>query len=151
MVNAELIARCSKKQLELLCKAIDRVIATWIHDDDVKAEEKEKESPKLNPRCALRKVPEAMNLLKLGSFSKRIMFRVQYDGKCSFTCYKSKGFNDRCRLAKPSELFPRTIIHTLRENRALSGELLIPTRDTKIDPPPVIGNLSFPVQDSRVH
>ena len=32
LVNAELIARCSKRQLELLCNAIDRVKATWIHE-----------------------------------------------------------------------------------------------------------------------
>ena len=36
-------------------------------------------------------------------------------------------------------------------NRALSGEIQIPTRDTAIDPPPVIGNLSIPVPDNRVH
>ena len=86
-----------------------------------------------------------------GNFSKRIMYRVQHHGKCSFTCFKSKNFADRCRLAKPSEEFPRTIIHTLRENRASSGEILIPIRDTIIDPPPVFGNLSIPVPDSRVH
>ena len=40
MINSELIARCTKKQLEVLCKSIDRVIATWIHQDDVKDEEK---------------------------------------------------------------------------------------------------------------
>ena len=151
LVNAELIARCSKRQLEFLCMAIDKVIATWIHEDDVKAEELEKEFPELNQRCALRQVPRNMNFLKLGSFSQRIMYRVQYHGKCSFTCFKSKGFTDRCRLAKPSEKFPKTIIHTLRENRALSGEILIPTRDAVIDPPPIIGNLSIPIPDSRVH
>ena len=79
------------------------------------------------------------------------MFRVQYHGKCSFTCFKRKGFSDRCRLAKPSEEFPKTIFHRLRENRAITGEILIPTRDTIIDPPPVIGNLSIPIPASRVH
>ena len=151
LINAELIARCTKKQLEVLCRSIDRTIATWIHEDDVKDEEEEKEAQQINPRCALRKVPKNMNMLKLGSFSKRIMYRVQYHGKCSFTCFKGKGFADRCRLAKPSEEFPRTIIHTLRENRALSGEILIPRRDTIVDPPPVLGNLGIPGPDSRVH
>ena len=79
------------------------------------------------------------------------MYRVQYHGKCSFTCFKSKGFTNQCRLAKPSEEFSKTIIHTLRENRSSSGEILIPIRDTVIDPPPVLGNLSIPVPDLRVH
>ena len=105
----------------------------------------------MTERCALRKIPKNMNFLKLGSFSKRIMYRVQYHGKCSFTCFKSKGFTDRCRLAKPSEEFQKTVFHTLRENRAVSGEILIPTRDTVIDPPPIIGNLSIPIPDSRVN
>ena len=146
-----MIASCSKRQLEFLCIAIDKVIATWIHEDDVKAEEFEKEFPEENPRCALREIPNNMNLLKLGSFSKRIMYRVQYHGKCSFTCFKSKAYTDHCRLGKPSELFPKTVIHTLRENRALSGEIQIPIRDTNIDPPPSIGNLSIPFPDTRVH
>ena len=103
MVNSELIARCSKRQLELLCIAIDKVIATWIHQDDVKDEDREKDIPQFNPRCALRKIPKYMNLLKLGSFATRIMYRVQYHGRCSFTCFKSKGFTGRCRLANPSE------------------------------------------------
>ena len=90
MVNSELIARCSKRQLELLCIAIDRVIATWIHENDVKDEEEEKKCSQINPRCALRQIPKNMNIWKLGSFSKRIMFRVQYHGKCSYTCFKSK-------------------------------------------------------------
>ena len=62
MVNSELIARCSKRQLELLCIAIDKVIATWIHQDDVKDEDREKDIPQFNPRCALRKVPKYKNL-----------------------------------------------------------------------------------------
>ena len=36
-------------------------------------------------------------------------------------------------------------------NRALSGDILVPTRDVTIDPPPIIGNLSIPVPDRRVH
>ena len=150
MVNATLISRCSKRQLEFLCIAIDKVIATWIHEDDVKAEEQEKDLQELNQRCALRQVPRNMNLLKLGSFSKRIIYRVQYHGKCSFTCFKSRGFINRCRLAKPTAEFPRSIFHTLRENRSPLGEILIPTRDTTIDPSPVIGNLSIPIPDSRI-
>ena len=39
LINAELIARCSKRQLEFLCIAIDKVIATWIHQNDVNDEE----------------------------------------------------------------------------------------------------------------
>ena len=91
MINSELISRCSKRQLEYLCAAIDRVIATWIHENDVKAEEWEKEFPEMNKRCALRKVPKNMNILKLGSFAKRIMYRVQYHGRCTYICFKSKG------------------------------------------------------------
>ena len=151
MVNAELIARCSKRQLEYLCMAIDKVIATWIHDDDVNAEEWEKELPQLNKRCALRQIPRKMNLLKLGSFAKRIMYRVQYHGKCSFTCFKSQGYSDRCRLAKPSKKSLKTIILSLRKNRALSGDILIPIRDRIIDPPPEIGNLSISIPDLRIH
>ena len=150
LVNAELIARCTNRQLEVLCVAIDRVIATWIHENDVRDEEKEKESPQINQRCALREVPKNMNLLKLGSFSKRIMYRVQYHGRCSYTCFKSKGFTDRCRLAKPSEMSPKTAVFSLRENRALTGEILMPTKDSTIDTPPVVGNLSIPVPDARV-
>jgi len=151
MVNSELIARCSKRQLEFLCIAIDKVIATWIHQDDVKDEEWEKDIPQFNQRCALRNVPKYMNLLKLGSFATRIMYRVQYHGKCSFTCFKSKGFTDRCRFVKPSEQFPKTVFHSLRQNRGVSGEILIPIRDTNIDFPPVVGNLSIPIPDSRIH
>ena len=151
LVSAELIARCSRRQLKFLCRAIDRVIATWIHENDVKAEELEKESPELNPRCALRKVPRNMNLLKFGSFSKQIMYRCQYHGKCSHTCFKKKGFTERCRLALPKEEFPETIVHSLRLNRDSSGEIRIPIRDPEISPPPALGNLGFPVPDSRVH
>ena len=151
LVNAELIARCSKRQLEFLCMAIDKVIATWIHQGDVNDEEWEKDIPTMTGRCALRRIPKNMNLLKLGSFSKRIMYRVQYHGRCSFTCFKSKGFTDRCRLAKPCEEFLKTIFHLLRENRAITGEILIPIREKIIDPPPVIGNLSIPIPESRVH
>ena len=151
ILNSELIARCSERQLEFLCIAIDKVIATWIHPNDVKDEEWERDIPQLSQRCALREVPENMNLLKLGSFSKRIMYRVQYHGRCSFTCFKSKGFTDRCRLAKPSEEFPKTVFHLLRENRAITGEILIPIRETIIDPPSVIGNLSIPTPESRIH
>ena len=92
-----------------------------------------------------------MNLLKLGSFSKRIMYRVQYHGRCSFTCFKSKSFTNRCRLAKPSEEFLKTVFHMLRQNRSVSGEILMPIRDTIIDIPPVVGNLSIPIPDSRIH
>ena len=151
LVSAELIARCTKRQLQFLCRAIDRVIATWIHEDDVKAEELEKHSPELNERTALRKVPKNMNLLRLGSFSKRIMYRCQYHGKCSYTCFKKKGFNEHCRLGHPKEEFPKTIVHNLHMNRATSGEVLIPTRDPEIGPPPAIGDLGFPGPDSRVH
>ena len=79
------------------------------------------------------------------------MYRVQYHGKCSFTCFKSKGFTDRCRLAKPTEEFPKTVFHSLRQNRGISGEILIPIRDTNIGLPPVVGNLSIPIPDARIH
>ena len=151
LLNSELIARCSRRQLEHLCVAIDRVIATWIHENDVKDEEEEKKCAQINPRCALRQVPKDMNIWKLGSFSKRIMYRVQYHGKCSYTCFKSKKFRDRCRLAKPSEECPKTVALVLRENRAQSGEILMPIKCAIIDPPPVLGNLGIPVPDSRVH
>ena len=151
LVSAELIARCSKRQLQFLCRAIDRVIATWIHEYDVKAEELEKESPELNERTALRKIPKNMNLLRLGTFSKRIMYRCQYHGKCSYTCFKKKGFTEHCRLCHPKEAFQKTIVHNLRMNRATSGEVLIPTRDPEIGPPPAIGSLGFPGPESRVH
>ena len=111
----------------------------------------EKEFPEMNERFALRKVPKNMNILKLGSFAKRIMYRVQCHDRCSYTCFKSKGYTDLCRLAKPTKQFPWTIIHSLRENRAISGDILIPTRDATIDLPPVIGNLSIPILDKRVH
>ena len=151
LISSELIARCSKRQLEHLCIAIDRVITTWIHKNDVKDEEEEKKCAQINPRCALRQVPKDMNIWKLGSFSKRIMYRVQFHGKCSYTCFKSKKFRDRCRLAKPSEECPKTVALVLRENRALSGEILMPIKCAIIDPPPELGNLGIPVPDSRVH
>lgn len=40
---------------------------------------------------------------------------------------------------------------TLRENRALSGEVLIPIKCGIIDPPPVLGNLGIPAPEYRVH
>ena len=76
---------------------------------------------------------------------------MQYHASCSHTCFKRKGYTDLCRLAKPTKQFPWTIIHSLRENRALTGDILIPTRDATIDSPPVIGNLSIPIPDKRVH
>ena len=130
---------------------IDKLIATWIHESDVKDEELEKNFPKANPRCALRKVPKNMDLLKLGSFSKRIMYRVQYHGKCSYTCFKGKQFADRCRLAKPSKQCAKTVPLILRENRSPSGEILIPIKDRNIDPPLMIGNLSIPVPGTRIY
>ena len=117
----------------------------------MKDEEKEKKVPKINTRCALRQIPKNMNLLKLGSFAKRIMYRVQYHGKCSYTCFKSRSFSEQCRLAKPTAEFIKTVLHTLRMNRALSGEILIPIRDTVIDPPPVLSSLGIPGPDNRVH
>ena len=148
LVSAEMIARCSKGQLRFLCKAIDRVIATWIHENNVMAEELEKELLERNPRCALREIPKNMNLLKL--VSKRIMYKCQYHGKCSHTCFKNKRFTERCRLALPMEGFTETIIHELRMNRATSGEIIIAIRDVEVGPPPAIGNLGFPCPDSRV-
>ena len=42
LLNAELITRCSLPQLRKVCCLIDQLIASWIHDDDVQAEELEK-------------------------------------------------------------------------------------------------------------
>ena len=150
ILRAELMARCNQKQLECLCKSIDRVIATWISNSSVEVEEKDKENPALNSRCALRDTSINMNGLQLESFGKRIMYRCQNHSKCSFTCFKKKEFEAHCRMCKPTKRFPKTVIHTLRQRRTETGELLIPSRDTLIDPPPPVGNLSFPIPDNRV-
>ena len=150
ILRAELMARCNQKQLECLCKSIDRVIATWISNSSVEVEEKEKENPVLNSRCALRDTSKNMNGLQLESFGKRIMYRCQNHSKCSFTCFKKKEFEAHCRMCKPTKPFPKTVIHTLRQRRTETGELLVPSRDTLIDPPPPVGNLSFPIPDNRV-
>ena len=150
ILRAELMARCNKKQLDSLCKSIDRVIATWISQSSVDAEEKEKEKSTLSTRCALRNTSKHMNGFLLESFGKRIMYRCQNHSKCSFTCFKKKEYEAHCRMCKPTKPFPKTVIHTLRERRAENGEILIPLRDTQIDAPPPVGNLSFPIPDSRV-
>ena len=74
MINSSLFARCSKRQLEFV--TINTVIASWIHQDDVNEEKWEKVIPKLNQQCTFRKVPKYMNHLKLGYFSKGIMYMV---------------------------------------------------------------------------
>ena len=67
-----------KAALGVLWRSIDRIFASLIHEDDVTDEEEEKEAPQINPRCALRKVTKDIKILKLGSLSKRFMYRVQY-------------------------------------------------------------------------
>ena len=42
LLNAKLITRCTLPELRKVCCLIDQLIASWIHDDDVEAEELDK-------------------------------------------------------------------------------------------------------------
>ena len=60
LINAELLSRCSKDEFHKICLLIDQIIASWVSDDDVKAEENEKSSKTL-PRCGLREVEDNLS------------------------------------------------------------------------------------------
>ena len=101
LVNSELISRCSKDELRKVCIIIDQVIASWIHDDDAEAEEKDKISKAL-PRCGLRQVPYGLSWDELASHAKRIMYRCQLHDRCTFTCFKGRSHAQTCRMALPT-------------------------------------------------
>ena len=63
------------------------------------------------------------------------MLRCQLHERCSFTCFKSKGSKQQCRLGLPKAKMPSTKFSKLIPQRNLNGDLIIPLRDENIDPP----------------
>ena len=91
-----------------------------------------------------------MTLLKMGNFSKKIMYRCQNHDKCSFTCFSKKKFQEKCRFAKPSKKCSKTTVSSLKLTYNESGEVIIPQRVAIIEEPPAIGSLSIPVPTKQV-
>ena len=150
MLNAEVLSVCNRTQLNNLCKVIDRLIATSIHPKDVQEEKLTNNDTQVEQRCALRNIPQNMTLLKMGNFSKKIMYRCQNHDKCSFTCFSKKKFQEKCRFAKPSKKCSKTTVSTLKLTYNESGEVIIPQRVAIIEKPPAIGSLSIPVPTKQV-
>ena len=64
------------------------------------------------------------------------MYSVQNHVKCTFTCFKNKGFWASCRMAKPSALSLITKIYHLIPVKNMLGEHELPIRSEKIPDPP---------------
>ena len=101
LINAELLSRCSKDEFHKICSLIDQIIASWVRDEDVQAEEAEKSTNTL-PRCGLREVKDNLSWDEVASFAKRIMYRTQLHDHCSFTCFKGRANAQTCRMALPT-------------------------------------------------
>ena len=147
LLNAELIARCTLPELRKVCCLIDQLIASWIHEDDVQAEELDKKTNELD-RVGRREVPEGLSWKGLESHAKRNMYRCQLHNRCSFTCFKGNSHKQSCRLALPashSELFR---FLQLREVADAKGKMLMPRKDPHIDPPPQ--DAPIPPKDPRI-
>ena len=144
-----MISRCTPAQLEQLCGAIDRLIATWIFEGDAEEAEASKQSSDFI-RCALRQLVCNLKWKEIESFAKRIMYTVQLHSKCTFTCFKKKLFCASCRMAKPSPQVYHTKFSQLRTRKNQLDDIIIPLRDSNIDSPPQKGWLGLPSKDSRV-
>ena len=147
LLNAELITRCTVPELKKVCCLIDQLIASWIHNDDVEAEELDKTTKSL-PRVGRREVQEGLSWNELESHAKRIMYRCQLHNRCSFTCFKGSYSKQTCRLALPSDYSELLRFLQLREVADADGKMLMPTKDPHIDPPP--HDAPIPPKDPRV-
>ena len=136
LINSELISRCSEDELRKVCVIIDQVIASWINDDDIEAEEQDKISKSL-PRCGLRQVADNLSWDELASHAKRIMYRCQLHDRCSFTCFKGRSHAQTCRMALPTGYNDLLRFLQLRERADASGNMIIPKQDADIDPPSI--------------
>ena len=127
LLNAELLSKCTKKDLRRICLLIDQLIATWINESDVIKEQDFKKNHK-SIRSARRKIPTGLSWDEVASLAKRIMFRCQLHDRCSFTCFKSKVGKQKCRLGLPKAKMPSTKFSKLIPQRNLNGDLIIPLR-----------------------
>ena len=134
LLNAELLSKCTQKDLRRICLLIDQLIATWINESDVIKEQKFKKEHK-STRSAHRKIPAGLSWDEVSSLAKRIMFRCQLHDRCSFTCFKGKVRRQKCRLGKPQRKTPETKFSKLIPQRNLDGNMIIPLRDENIDAP----------------
>ena len=146
-MNAEVIGRCTERELHKICRLIDQLIASWIHDDDAAEEELDKTTNKL-PRCGRRQVPQDLSWDELASYSKRIMYRCQLHNRCSFTCFKGRSRAQSCRLAQPSAPSDCLRLFQLRAVLNSNGEVMMPKKDPNIVPPP--HETSIPPKEKRV-
>ena len=135
LLNTEVMERCTKKELEMICRIIDMRIATCITDEDVELEDTSRDDGSF-VRCARRVLPKGLHYDKLWSLGLRIMYSVQSHFKCSFTCFKNSLYWASCRMAKPSTLSPKTIISNLIPVLNDLGEHLLPKRSQDIADPP---------------
>ena len=134
LLNAELLSKCTQKDLRRICLLIDQLIATWINESDVIKEQEFKKNHK-SVRSAHRKIPPGLSWDEVASLAKRIMFRSQLHKRCTFTCFKNKVGKQKCRLGLPKAKMPSTKFSKLIPQRNLNGDLIIPLRDENIDPP----------------
>ena len=142
-----MISKCTEDELRKVCVIIDQVIASWINDDDVEAEEEDKKT-NLLPRCGLRRIPGELSWDELSSHAKRIMYRCQLHNRCSFTCFKGRSHEQTCRMALPTDYCDQLRFFQLRERLDGYGKMLIPKKDRTIDPPPI--DAPIPPKDKRV-
>ena len=107
LLNAELLSKCTQKDLRRICLLIDQLIATWISESDVIKEQEFKKKHK-SVRIAHRKIPPGLSWDEVASLAKRIMFRCQLHDRCTFTCFKRKGGKQKCGLGWPKAKMPST-------------------------------------------
>ena len=135
LLNAELLSKCTQKDLRRICLLIDQLIASWISETDVIKEQEFKNKNK-SSRIAHRKIPAGLSWDEVASLAKRIMFRCQLHERCTFTCFKRKGGKRKCGLGYPKAKMPQAKFSKLVPRRNSAGEMLVPFRDPNIDDPP---------------
>ena len=135
LLNSELMERCTQKELEKICRIIDKRIATCISEEDVLHEDTSREDGTF-VRCARRVIPKGLSLQELWRMGLRVMYSVQNHFKCTFTCFKNKAYWASCRMAKPSALSPLTKIFNLISVKNQLGEHELPIRSEEIPDPP---------------
>ena len=135
LLNAELLSKCTQKDLRRICLLIDQLIASWINESDVIKEQEFKKMHK-STRIAHRKIPPGLSWDGVASLAKRIMLRCQLHDRCTFTCFKRKGGRQKCGLGYPKAKMPSTKFSKLVPQRNSDGDLIMPLRDENIDPPP---------------
>ena len=89
LLNSELMERCTQKELKMICRIIDKRIATCISAQDVQLEDTSKKDNTF-VRCARRVIPEGSSIDELWRMGLRVMYSVQSHFKCTFTCFKNR-------------------------------------------------------------